>query len=149
MSGLVVIYDKAGAEADCTRAAYEKIREQMDDRSYQIEYLSKVPQAIYDTHSNPVRLFVIPGGNYTQMTSELKLLGPRIHDLVVEDGASYLGLCAGAIAACSRPMLFPDCRITKEIPRRRNELCEFGGMQMHLNLYSGRSCISTSPAAVL
>lgn len=145
MSGLVLIYNKSGAEASCSRAAYEKIRAQIDERSYRVQYISEAPEAINDTHSNPVRLFVIPGGNYTQMSSELKLLGPRIRSLIVEDGASYLGLCAGAIAACSQPLLFPDYPITKEIPKEKNEMFEFENMQMHLNLYSGRSCFFDVP----
>ena len=146
MSGLVVIYNKTGVDPDCSRAAYEKIRNQMDDRSYRIEYFSEAPQAIYD---NSVRLFVIPGGNYYEMENELKPLGPRIYDLVTKEGASYLGMCAGAIAACCSPLLYTEDKITKQIPRQYNQMHEFEAMPMHLNLYSGYSCYLDVPDSML
>ena len=151
MSGYALIYDKAGVDSFCLSAAYDQIKSLIDDRSYRVEYLSEKPNAIDDSPSNPVRLFVIPGGNYRVMAPELAPLASRIQKLVTEDGASYLGLCAGAIAAARTPLLvhyeelvpdaLPDIQVMEEVASV--SLCSY------LELYSGICSILTVPGSTL
>ncbi len=144
MSGYALIYDKSGVDSTCLSSIYEQIKNIIDDRSYRIERLSQAPYALNDTFSNPVRLFIIPGGSYLLMERELKPLAPIIRKLVIDDGASYLGLCAGAIAAACRPLLMYD---TQLVPHCLNpptqEITETIALRerMHLKLYSGHCCL--------
>jgi len=150
MSGYALIYDKSGVDPFCLLETYKQINNLIDDRSYQAKYFSEAPNAINDSESNPVRLFVIPGGNYTQMAEELKPLAPRIRQLITEDGASYLGICAGAIAATCRPVLMYMNRLNKD-SNPMQEMIEVDALKelMHLQLYSGNCCIFDVPQSLL
>ncbi len=142
MSGYVLIYNQAGVNPAFLSSAYEQIKDLIDDRSYRIEYFSLAPTAIDDSRSNPVRLFVIPGGIYTQMADELKPLAPRIRKLINEDGASYLGLCAGAIAASSRLLMPAERLVPYESNPPLQQIAETPILQgrLHLQLYPGDCC---------
>lgn len=152
MSGYALIYDKSGVDSTCLSSTYEQIKSLVDDRSYRIEYFSQAPTALEDTLSNPIRLFVIPGGSYTQMEKELKPLAPVIRELVIDDGTSYLGICAGAIAAVCNPLLMHlDNLIPHHLNPPMQKMTEVPPLQgcMHLKLYSGNCCYFQVPKSGL
>ncbi|MCI0382535.1 MAG: BPL-N domain-containing protein [Chlamydiae bacterium] len=137
MSGNILIYNKSGVDPDCLSAVYKQIKYLVDDRFYRIEYFSQTNSD--DSRFNPVSLLIIPGGSYTDMADELKPLAARIRHLVTEDGASYLGLCAGAIAATRRMLMYDEdlaFNVSNPLKREMFELPTLEG-RMHLNLYSG------------
>ena len=137
MSGYVLIYDQAGVDPHCGAATYRQIKELSDDRSLRVEYFSARPTALDDT-SNPVCLFVIPGGNYREMEKDLAPLASKINRLVTEEGASYLGICAGAIAATSTPLVMHFGNLIPDTPpTKKQEFEEVPELPPHINLYSG------------
>lgn len=140
-SGTILIYDKSGVDLSCLHATYKQIKEQADDRSLKVDYFSQNPE-LNDT----VRLFVIPGGNYTKMADELKPLAPRIRKLVLEEGSSYLGICAGAIAAAQNSLLMCMKKFVANQPNPEQEMFEMTIQgRMHLQLYSGNCCYFDVP----
>lgn len=139
MTGLALIYDKSGVDRTYATAAYKQIKNLIDDRFYRVEYFSNAPCAMNDTWSNPLPLFIIPGGNYSQMAEELKPLAPRIRQLVMGEGTSYLGIGAGAVAASCHALVIQDNDLLHREAGYWNSLQKPSG-QMHLQLYTGYCC---------
>ncbi len=142
----IIVYDKSGVNEFCRTATYQQIQNLVDDRFYRVEYYSQAPHAIQDTRSNPVSLFVIPGGDFTKMNDELKPLVVKIQDLVKKDGAGYLGICAGAIAAApSLLSAFPNFDYSEGLIQMDD--WAYDDIEItSLNLYS-ENCASWTPTA--
>ena len=136
MSGYILIYDQGGANDFCVKATQAQIHKLADDRSYRIELFSQKQHALHDHDHNPIRLFVIPGGNYREMEETLFPIAGKINQLVTQNGMNYLGICAGGIAAC-QTLLLPEGLMHTDKSNLGIRLAEQA--PMHLNLYSG-SC---------
>ena len=145
----ILIYDKLGVNETCRTATYQQIHDLVDDRLYRVEYYSQAPHAIEDTRSNPVSLFVIPGGDFTQMNDELKPLVTKIQDLVMKVGVGYLGICAGAIAAAQNVLnaFAIDNNYSTGFPINMYDW-SFGFEKANLNLYS-ENCATWTPTSYL
>jgi glutamine amidotransferase-like uncharacterized protein len=141
MSGSIVIYDRAGVDPICLSATYRQIKDLVDDRSYRIEYLSEISL----NRGDPVRLIVVPGGNYLEMETKLRESAPAIRKLILDKGTHYMGICAGAIAAACDPLLFslkPRASFhphdsDKLEPAEPQEMVMARWKEMPLRLYSG------------
>src|SRR5579871_4835299 len=79
------------------------------------------------------------------MNDELKPLVTNIQDLVKKDGAGYLGICAGAIAAApSLLSAFTSFNYSADFVKMSD--WDFGGIETtSLNLYS-ENCALWSPS---
>jgi glutamine amidotransferase-like uncharacterized protein len=109
-------------------------------------YLSEAPNVWDDTRSNPISLVIEPGGNYIDSEKELKLLAPKIQKVVRKDGAGYLGICRGAIAASTRLFCFEN-EIKTLQGNIKGRMWDFAidDDSMHLKLYEGDVCVWQVP----
>lgn len=138
--GLVLIYDSEGVSSECTKGTFDLLRNLVDDRNYQVSYFSNAPHAL---NERDIRLFVIPGGNYRLMAPKLSDSAEKIREIVTHQGASYLGICAGAIAAASTELLVcydPIDQSSTHESFRHYIFSPWIGFEYftRLNLYSGR-----------
>lgn len=138
-SGRIVIYDGKGVNPCCVSAAQSQISSLVDGRLYQVELFSAVPSAFDGPRYSPVPLFVIPGGNFRDMARDLEPLTSRIHKLVKEWGSSYLGICAGAIAA-GQGLIACEERLKLGLNRGEQQIFKMPSGPC-LGLYSGCSCL--------
>ncbi len=139
-TGRVIIYDGEGVNPHCLSATQRRLKEQIDDRFYQVELFSQAPTAL-DNASNPVRLFVNPGGNFREMAPDLAFLTKKIHRCVTEEESGYLGICAGAIAAPDQPILhYPQALVRHQVSSMQ-EMETYEGVKGNgLGLYAGGCC---------
>lgn len=134
-----IIYDGRGTNASCLTATEKSIKESVDERNIKVQRFSMISDN-FGTHESPVSLFVVPGGNYRDMSAELCLSKDKIHQLVKEHGAAYFGICAGAIAASKKPFFSTS---VIEIGESTNvEIAPYIYLQeaSFLELYSGKTC---------
>jgi glutamine amidotransferase-like uncharacterized protein len=125
-------------------ATFQQIQELVDDRLYQVEYYSQAPNRIQSTRSNPVALFVVPGGDFNETAEELRPLVPLIQNLVMNDGAGFLGICNGAIAAAPNLLSAWDKNSLGV-----TQMSDWVGLKkIKLNLYS-ESCAVWAPSPTL
>ncbi len=134
-----IIYDGRGTDATCLTATEKSIKESVDERNIKIQRFSMISDN-FGTHESPVSLFVVPGGNYRDMSTDLCLSKAKIHQLVKEHGASYLGICAGAIAASEKPFFSTSQIKIGEVTNV--EITPYRGLlnTPFLELYSGKTC---------
>ena len=135
MSSIITIYDRTGASQICVDATQRIITKLADTRRYTVLPLSQTSL----TRSDPHSLVVIPGGSYIEMArSQLPEEAARIQALV-RAGTSFLGICAGAIAASQHSLLMKEA----------GDSLEFfsSDIPVHLNLYSGYCALAEFPGS--
>jgi glutamine amidotransferase-like uncharacterized protein len=144
MSGMVVIYDKVGVSPFCSSLTRNQIHMLIDDRKYSVQLFS---ETTFDD-SKPVPLFVVPGGSYMEMEKELKAHADSIRKLVL-GGGSYLGICAGAIAASCHPLLLAEETLRLSESDSKTQRLFSSGIPTHLRLYSGFCALAEFPGSSL
>ncbi|MBS3903121.1 MAG: hypothetical protein KGZ30_01960 [Anaplasmataceae bacterium] len=138
--GYAVIYDQLGCSPLCVLATETKIKHVIDDRRYQVLRFSEKSSILDNHRDHPIKLFVIPGGNYREMEPSLRPIAASIQRLVHQEGVNYLGICAGGIAASKNYLYTPSSPLSKTVPHQNYDLTPYPLISEYLGLYPGSTC---------
>jgi Biotin-protein ligase, N terminal len=122
-SHYIFLYNSDGAHPVCVEETTKKLKANCS------KYSVIAVDSSYILRESAPSLYVLPGGSAMQMGIALKSATKKIQSCVQKKGSGMLGICAGAMVACSKwEYLVPTRQTPYEagIVSSSEYLCNFG-----------------------